>query len=316
MRFPYGSGSWYNAQKYGTKTSYGYHEGDDFNLTSGGDSDLGQPLYAIADGEVTSVHIHTTKPTFGRHIHIRHDGEWGTVYSHYAHLDAISVKTGDVVKEGQQIGTLGKSGTDAAHLHFAIKNQPTGIDGIARTLDDLKKWENPTEFINKWKGNMSDSISIPKKTFEELVGKATKLDNFRTTLGSDSATEVKQWIEELKKEISAKNTEIKAERERADRARGEFNELVQAAAKALNTVQEPNQIISALSKLEADLDRLDDLERQYAELQVLSGKEKEDLEAEIARLKALVQHGDIKNYTTEELIGEIIKRIQRILLRR
>lgn len=140
---------WYNAQEFGTKTSYGYHEADDINLKTGGDTDLGQPLYAIADGEITSVC--TTHPTknFGLHLHLKFEVKEGTRWAHYAHCKAILVKEGDKVKEGEKIAELGKSGTTAAHLHFAIKNAATGIEGIAKTKEDLKKWENPIPFIEE-----------------------------------------------------------------------------------------------------------------------------------------------------------------------
>jgi archaellum component FlaC len=148
MRLPVNNWSaWYIAQGFGEKTSYGYHDGCDLNLKTGGDTDLGQPLLAIADGEVTSVHNHTTKPTFGLHLHLKVNTPFGERWAHYAHCNKVSVNEGDRVLEGQQIAEVGKTGTDLAHCHFAIKNQPTGVDGIAKTLDDLKKWEDPITFI-------------------------------------------------------------------------------------------------------------------------------------------------------------------------
>ncbi len=140
---------WYNAQGFGVKTDYGYHEGDDLNLKTGGDSDLGQELLAITDGEITSVHSHTGIPTFGKHFHLKINTPFGVRWAHYAHCQDILVPEGAKVVEGQLIAKVGKSGTTLAHLHFAIKNQPTGIDGIAKTQDDLLKWENPIEFIEK-----------------------------------------------------------------------------------------------------------------------------------------------------------------------
>lgn len=153
MRLPVNEyDKWYIATQFGEKVDYGYHEAVDLNLKTGGDTDLGQPLYAIADGEVTSVHNHTAIPTFGNHVHIKHDGPWGTVYSHYAHCFSIAVKVGDKVSEGQEIAKVGKSGTTAAHSHFAIKLQPTGIDAVAHTKEELKKWTDPIAFINKYQG--------------------------------------------------------------------------------------------------------------------------------------------------------------------
>lgn len=142
---------WYIAQSHGDKTPYGYHDGEDWNLITGGNTDLGQPLLAITDGEITSVHIHTTTPTFGKHIHIKHDGPWGTVYCHYAHCDSIDVEVGDRVIEGQKIATLGRSGTLWSHLHWSIKKKPCGIDNIPNTMEELNEcWTDPSEFINTW----------------------------------------------------------------------------------------------------------------------------------------------------------------------
>jgi hypothetical protein len=134
---------------YGDKTSYGYHEADDININAGGNADLGQPVYAVADGEITSVHTHTGNPTFGKHIHLKFQADGRDFWAHYAHLNEVLVTEGTKVKKGDKIGTVGNTGTTFAHLHFAIKNQPTGIDGIAKTLEDLKKWENPTDFIKR-----------------------------------------------------------------------------------------------------------------------------------------------------------------------
>ena len=142
--------SWYIASGYGDKRETYIHQGADVNLKTGGDTDLGQPIFAIADGEVTSTHNHSGMPTFGNHVHIQHDGPWGRIWCHYAHCQDIFIRSGDKVIEGQKIATLGKSGTQSAHLHFCIKKEPTGVDGIAKTLDDLKKWTDPIQFVLEW----------------------------------------------------------------------------------------------------------------------------------------------------------------------
>lgn len=135
---------------FGVKTDYGSHEAVDLNDNGAGDSDFGKPLYAIADGVVTSVHSHTTIPSFGKHLHLQIDGSWGTRYVHYAHCNEIFVTEGQQVKEGEKIATVGKSGTQFAHCHFALKKEPTGVDSVAKTLTDLNKWEDPIAFIEKW----------------------------------------------------------------------------------------------------------------------------------------------------------------------
>lgn len=152
MRYPVDQfeTKWYDANPFGNPQSYGFHEGSDINLKTGGNSDEGHPIYAVADGICSSVHLHNTSNNFGRHTHIEHDGAWGRVWTHYAHCSDIYIKEGERVKEGQLIARVGRTGTVYSHLHFAIKLQPTGIDGIARTKDDLKKWTDPIVFIKKW----------------------------------------------------------------------------------------------------------------------------------------------------------------------
>ena len=197
MRYPFDSWStWYIASGFGDKRPTYYHDGADLNLKTGGDTDLGQPIFSIADGIVTSIHNHTTKPTFGNHIHIQHDGPWGTVYCHHAHCQSILVAVGDAVKEGQKIATVGKSGTDLAHDHFAIKLEPTGIDAIAKTLDDLKKWTNPVAFVEKW---MKQTDADCEKLKEEFKAEQQRLVDCRTEqekLNQENVLLTKQ-VEEL-----------------------------------------------------------------------------------------------------------------------
>lgn len=165
MRLPFGDGTIKDFKKYwrvdaefGEKRKGYYHSGADINLKTGGNTDWGEPLRAIADGEVTSIHTHSRG--FGKHIHIKHEGEWGTVWSHYAHCDNIFVGVGGFVQEGQKVATLGNSGNSkTAHLHFSIKLKPTGIDSVPKSKADLKKWTDPIAFIDKWSKIETESIA-------------------------------------------------------------------------------------------------------------------------------------------------------------
>ena len=60
----------------------------------------------------------------GNHIIIQHDnGE----YSYYLHLKSGSIKvnTGDIIKRGQPIASLGHSGNSTEpHLHFHVTDGP------------------------------------------------------------------------------------------------------------------------------------------------------------------------------------------------
>jgi len=108
-----------------------YHPGDDYNFGYG-DQDLGQDVNCVSNGIV----IHTSKRTIGygnlvivkhvlgynlkRFIKETYGIDTNELYSLYAHLKDIFVNIGDEVESGQRIGTIGKSGTQWAHLHHEI----------------------------------------------------------------------------------------------------------------------------------------------------------------------------------------------------
>lgn len=161
MRKPTGSSNqdfqenWYVAQKFGNKTTYGYHDGEDVNLSTGGDTDLGQPLYACLKGKVVFYH-NAKHPTtgFGKHMVVEVETRDGKRWLHYAHCQDI---TGEVkeVSEGEVIGHLGESGTEYAHLHFSVfkvdpSTLPSGIDTVAKTQEQLNAWwEDPAVFYER-----------------------------------------------------------------------------------------------------------------------------------------------------------------------
>lgn len=246
---------------------------------------------------------------------------WDTVDTKYYEKinndpDAVP-EPGDIVIWNTNAG--GGYGHVAIFLDGDV-NSFTSLDQNWPTLSKVTKTKHNYSNIIGWlrpkeKPMAEGMIELPSKTFEELVGKSSRLDAIRTTIGTDSATEIKKDYDEYKATISQKNEEIRNERERADLARKELNNVVREASIALNTVQEPTQVIAALKKVKPDLERIEDLERTVAELQLSAGKEKESLLEEIARLKALVQHGDISQLTLEELLGEIIKRLKAIIRR-
>ena len=87
------------------------------------------PILASKSGVVSA--IHTGCPPAGgfpgnpcggkggNWIRVNHQGGWQT---RYLHLYDVMVKVGDVVKQGQQIGTMGNSGSSTGkHLHFEIR---------------------------------------------------------------------------------------------------------------------------------------------------------------------------------------------------
>lgn len=133
---------YYNAQKFGKNN----HLGDDWNALTGGNSDLGDPIYAIANGYVSFAQ--DIKGGWGNVIRIIHKLPNGkTVETIYAHCDKIQVTEKQIVTKGSQIGTIGNAhGIYLAHLHFEIRNK-VGMEigpGYSSTTDG---YLDPTAFI-------------------------------------------------------------------------------------------------------------------------------------------------------------------------
>ena len=133
---------YYNAQKFGENN----HLGEDWNATSGGNTDLGHPIYSIANGQVTLAA--DLGGGWGKIIRIAHqlpDGTW--VESLYAHCERMLAKRGDIIYKGDQIATIGNNdGQYLAHLHFELRSElALSLGGGYST--DTTGYLNPTEFI-------------------------------------------------------------------------------------------------------------------------------------------------------------------------
>ncbi|MFJ8207754.1 peptidoglycan DD-metalloendopeptidase family protein [Streptomyces sp. NPDC096033] len=90
-------------------------------------NDVGTPIYAVGDGEVT---ISGYTGDYGQWIRVLHpDGR----ISEYGHMSRRDVSVGDHVVAGQQIALMGAEGTnvDGSHLHLRIwgdRSTSYGID--------------------------------------------------------------------------------------------------------------------------------------------------------------------------------------------
>lgn len=93
-----------------------FHGGIDFS------GPVGTGIYATGDGVVSMVE--QNKRGYGNNIIIDHGYGYKT---RYAHLHSFSVKKGDKVQRGQEIGKMGNTGKSTApHLHYeVIKNKKT-----------------------------------------------------------------------------------------------------------------------------------------------------------------------------------------------
>lgn len=136
---------------------FGYwHTGEDWNGTGGGDSDLGDTVYAVAHGVVETARWFSG---WGHVVLIRHQFEDGrVVWSQYAHLAERSVSRGDRVSRGDPIGTIGKGDGDQfpAHLHFELRSRDLPASKWGWTTEEdrievLQTYLHPSEFIGRYR---------------------------------------------------------------------------------------------------------------------------------------------------------------------
>lgn len=146
---PNGKG-YYNAQGFGENT----HLGDDWNGTGGGNTDLGDTVYAIANGYVSQAE--DLKGGWGNVLRLVHYLPKGhafapAVESLYAHLDEMFVPENSWVTKGSPIGTIGNAhGKYYAHLHLELRDQPALPLGGGYSTDTTG-YINPDWFIRRYR---------------------------------------------------------------------------------------------------------------------------------------------------------------------
>lgn len=86
---------------------------------------IGQTIRAAAAGKV--VYQGSGLRGYGRLIILKHNADF---LSAYAHCEATYVKEGDVVKPGQKIADMGRTGTDRVKLHFEIRRRGVPVDPL------------------------------------------------------------------------------------------------------------------------------------------------------------------------------------------
>lgn len=105
------------------------HQGLDFGGL------VGDAIFATGNGKVVEVVYSILRVGYGNHVMIDHGFGYKT---HYAHLHAITVKKGDEVKRGQQIGTLGITGkTSGPHLHYEVLVRDKKVDPVKYFANDI-----------------------------------------------------------------------------------------------------------------------------------------------------------------------------------
>ncbi len=84
----------------------------------------GSPIFSIASGKV--IYQGRKFSGYGKMILIKHNHSISTIYSH---LNKIFVKSGEKIKRGELIGTMGRTGrATGVHLHFELIENKTVIN--------------------------------------------------------------------------------------------------------------------------------------------------------------------------------------------
>ncbi len=131
------------------------HTGIDFGAPPG------TPIYATGKGTV--VRIEYKNSGYGHNVVISHGYGYETLYGH---MDKITVKPGQQVQKGQQIGTVGSTGTSTGpHLHYEVIKDGEKVNPMHFCLDGLTPAEfqefverasettRSFDYYNEWSGN-------------------------------------------------------------------------------------------------------------------------------------------------------------------
>lgn len=167
VRFDHPMGSHHAALTYNAQPfRISRHLGDDLNGIGGGNSDLGDAVYAAGAGRV--VYAGIPGQGWGKMVILAHrvpdleDLTQARVYQTvYAHLDEILVKPDALVQRGEKIGTVGTGGgLYLAHLHFEIREGPYVNPGQGYADSPLNR-VSPETFIRQRRGAPDWQLNAP-----------------------------------------------------------------------------------------------------------------------------------------------------------
>lgn len=100
-----------------------FHEGVDIRpVRRDGAGEPLDPVLAAMNGQVVHTSEEAGASNYGKYVVLEHEQLGSPFYTLYAHLRSISVRPGQMVRQGQPIGQLGYTGEginrERAHLHF------------------------------------------------------------------------------------------------------------------------------------------------------------------------------------------------------
>ena len=98
-----------------------FNGGSNKGIDFGGSA--GDNVKAAGAGKV--VYVGNGLRGYGNVVMVQHSQSLLTVY---AHNDQIKVSEGEQVKQGQQLATMGSSGTDRVKLHFEVRQNGKAVN--------------------------------------------------------------------------------------------------------------------------------------------------------------------------------------------
>ena len=108
-----------------------FHKGIDFSAPRG------TPIYATGGGKI--VQIENKRSGYGKNIIIDHGFGFKT---RYAHMQKMDVKVGQIVKRGDQIGTVGNTGSSTGpHVHYEVYKNGKVVNPVYYFFNDLSEEE-------------------------------------------------------------------------------------------------------------------------------------------------------------------------------
>jgi spore coat assembly protein SafA len=170
----------------------GRHGGIDYGWEKGHQTD--SKVLAANDGTVVECEY---GQYVGNYIVINHGEKDGkTIYTRYGHLRSFSVKEGDEVEIGQEIGIMGETGSDCygVHLHFDYVpcNEGESFNLNRRVNPEAYLFVyNDHRFISDQDGVKLNFLDCAIAKAEELVGKKPSVSkNVYTVKKGDTMWEI------------------------------------------------------------------------------------------------------------------------------
>lgn len=194
---------------FGASRSFGSHDGVDFS------GPLGSAILAVHGGTVT----HVGRPLhgwpysqLGDVITVASNDGWQEIYQEFGGMNNVKVGTGDVIKTGQRIATLGRlnGAGSGSHVHIGVSHGSLWDHGGSST----KGWYDVTKMhgksdgspkSSKQSGNIKGIKSQVGSGFFKFMAKLANMfgDNEAGNYGNPAGGGVSRWRKYVVKALKA-----------------------------------------------------------------------------------------------------------------